>query len=205
MRIYKNDVRSLLSRPALIIPKRAGRSFGRMRATDVAFPYRMGAGFPGDVNRGHPASIEPCLIDVNAPPTVYGQPVVVDPTTQGVRPLSAGDSALTDIWGVTCRPYPFQQSTTSLQYGAVNLGSAGVAAAQPIDVLTGGYIMVAVVGSTVKGGAVFIWIAASSGSHVQGGFEAASGGGSTIALNTQKFKWNSPPDSSGVAELKITF
>src|SRR5262249_5668758 len=75
---------------------------GRARTRDygsTAIAYRMQAGFPGDVNRMHPASIEPCLIDASAPPTAYGQAVLVDGTTQGVRPLVAGDQALTDVYG----------------------------------------------------------------------------------------------------------
>lgn len=182
----------------LIIPE----SLGRRRTCDVAFTYRAGAGFPGDVNRGHPASIQPCLIDVNAPPTLNGQPVVVDATTQGVRPLVAGDAGLTDIWGVVVRAFPYQQATATGQYGAIALGTSAPAGLQPIDILTAGYIMVSVVGQTLKGGAVFIWVAASAGAHVQGGFESAASGGNTIALNGN-FAYNSPPDSIGVAELSI--
>lgn len=179
------------------------RSLGRMRVGDVAFQFRMGAGFAGDVNRGHPASILPCLIDAAAPPTLSGQPVVIDATTQGVRPLVAGDSALTNIWGVVVRSFPFQQMTTALQAGAVALGVSGPNLQQPIDILTAGYIMVNVNGQTLKGGAVFVWIAASSGAHVQGGFESAGSGGNTIALDTGRYFWNSPPDATGVAELRI--
>jgi hypothetical protein len=162
----------------------------------------MAAGFPGDVNRGHPSSIQPCLIDPNAPPTAYGQPVVVDAATQGVRPLAAADQALTTIWGVTARPYPIQQSTTSNSYGAVPYGSVAPPLAQPIDVLRGGYIMVVVNGAPIKGGAVFIWTAASAGAHVQGGFEAATPGGNGAALDAT-FVWNSPADPTGVAELIV--
>lgn len=183
---------------------RPARSLGRFRTCDVAFQYRMGAGFAGDVNRGHPASIQPCLIDAAAPPTLSGQAVVVDPTTQGVRPLVAGDSALTGIWGVTVRAYPFQQALTGGgRVGAIGFGVAAPNSQQPIDVLTAGYIMVNVVGATLKGAPVFIWIAASSGAHVQGGFEQAATGGSTISLDTARYFWNSPPDASGIAELRI--
>jgi hypothetical protein len=168
----------------------------------TSITFRMNAGAPGDVNRGHPASIQPCLIDPNAPPTLYGQAVTVDPTTQGVRPLVAGDSALTTIWGVTVRPYPIQQATTANNYGAVAYGNLAPPLLQPIDVMTAGYIFVPVVGSPVKGGTVYIWYAAASGSHVQGGFEASSTGGSTLTLSTN-YAWNSPPDANGNAELKI--
>jgi hypothetical protein len=179
------------------------RSLGRFRTCDTAFTFRMNAGFAGEVNRGHPASIQPCLVDPTNPPTAYGQPVLVAPASQGVRVLAAGDQALTDIWGVTARPYPIQQATTSQQYGAVPYGSVAPPLAQPIDVVRSGYVMVSVVGSPVKGGAVYIWTAAPAGAHVTGGFEAVAPAGNGMALLATKYAWNSPPDASGVAELII--
>lgn len=184
----------------LLVP----RSLGRRKTRDTAFTYRMGGGFAGDVNRGHPASIQPCLIDPTNPPTLSGQAVVVVAASQGVRPLAAGDGALTDIWGVIVRSFPFQQALATGQYGAIGYGVTAPAAAMPVDVLVGGYIFVSVVGSPVKGGPVYIWTAAAAGAHVQGGFEAVNPAGNGIALNAVKFAWNSPPDSTGVAELKIT-
>jgi hypothetical protein len=190
----------------LILPEKRRLVAERFRTTDTAIAFRMGAGFPGDVNRGHPCSIQPCVIDLSAPPTAYGQAVLIDPTTQGVRPIVAGDQALVTIWGVTVRPYPIQQATTGNPYGEVFYGgSGGVPSAQPADVLRGGYIFVNVNtlnGSPIKGGPVFIWAAASGGGHTQGGFEGATGGGiNTMALDTTEYMWNSPADSTGVAEL----
>ncbi len=182
--------------------KSANRRFvGRTMVTDTSYKYRMGAGFAGDVNRMHPASIEPVLIDKTAPPTAYGQPVVVDPTTQGVRPLVAGDSALTNVYGVTVRPFPLQASSGS-NYGAAPIGAATPPASGVMDVLRSGYIMSALSGDTaaVKGGSVFVWIAASAGTHVQGGFEAAATAGSTIAL-PDNWTFNGPADAGGVVEV----
>lgn len=174
--------------------------------TATAFPFRMPAGFPGDVNRKHPASIEPCLVDASAPPTAFGQAVVVDPTTEGVRPLVAGDSALTTIYGVTVRPFPFQASTGG-SYGSAVFGAATPQSPGAIDVLRDGYIMVqlnAGVVATTKGGAVFIWVAATSGAHIQGGFETAAGGGSnTVALDPKFYGYNGPADAAGNIELYV--
>jgi hypothetical protein len=173
----------------------------RMKTRDVAIPFRMGAGFPGDVNRSHPASIEPCIIDASAPPTTFGQPVLVDATTQGVRPFTAGDVALTTAYGVTVRPYPFQQSSGS-NFGAASLGVATPPATGQMDVLRSGYIMTKLSGATqpVKNGLVCVWTAASSGAHVQGGFEAAVTGGSTTpALPGVTF--NGVPDANGNVEV----
>jgi hypothetical protein len=180
-----------------------GSSLGRHRTVDTAFTFRMGTGFAGDINRGHPASIQPCLISPINPVTAYGQAVVVDTaggSNAGVRPLTAGDTALVDIWGITARPYPIQQATSANNYGAVPYGSVVPPALQPIDVMRGGYMMVSVVGAPVKGGAVFVWCAASGGGHTQGGFEVAASGGNTCALGPA-YLWNSPADTNGIAEI----
>lgn len=180
------------------------RSLGRFRTCDIAFTFRMGAGFAGDVNRGHPASILPCLNDPTNPVTLYGVAVIPVSASNGVRPFAAGDTAVTDAFGVSVRPFPFQQQTTSNPSGAVAIGAGTPPTTQPIDVLRAGYIMVPVVGAVTKGAAVFVWCAASSGSHVQGGFEAGASGGNTAALATPKFQWNGPADSTGIAELSVT-
>jgi hypothetical protein len=191
----------VLAAPAVL----RGRSLGQHRTCDTAIAFRMGMGFPGDVNRGHPASIQPALNSPANPIAAYGQPCVIDTANSGVRPIVAADQALTEIWGVVCRPYPIQQATSANQSGAVPYGAIAPPTQQPVDVVRGGYVMVAVNilnGSPVKGGAVFIWAAASGGGHTQGGFEGATGGGiNTMALALSDYQWNSPPDSNGVAEL----
>ncbi len=174
----------------------------RMKARDVAFQFRMGAGFPGDVNRTHPATIEPALIDASAPPTLYGQPVLVDPTTQGVRPFAAGDTAVTAAWGMTVRPYPIQQNAGT-NFGAASFGTGTPPASGPIDVLRAGYIMAQLPSgeSSLKGGAVYVWCAASTGVHVQGGIESAASSGNTAALADCQF--NGPPDANGYVEISF--
>lgn len=180
----------------------SGFFVGRYKTRDdTALKYRMGAGFVGDVNRMHPASIEPCLIDATNPPTAYGQPVVINPTTQAVRRLLVGDTALTDIYGITVRPFPQQQAQSAVDYGAIGFTSPAPPVSGVIDVLRSGYIMVQVVGAAVKGGAVWAWIAADSGSHKQGKtFEIVAATTSTIPLPT-KSTFNGSPDANGIAEL----
>lgn len=172
--------------------------FGRVR--DVAFLGRMGAGIPGDPNRTHPISIEPCLIDASAPPTAYGQAVLIDPTTQGARPLTSSDTAVTKIYGITVRPYPIQQQAAT-NYGAVAFGAGTPPTAGVIDVVKDGYIMTGLGGSALatKDGAVYVWIAASSGAHIQGAFEAGATSGSTVAITNARF--NGQQDASGVCEI----
>lgn len=174
----------------------------RMKTRDVAFAFRMGAGFAGDINRTHPASVEPTLIDASAPPTAYGQPVLVDATTQGVRPFAAGDQSNTVAagYGITVRPYPTQQSSAS-NFGAASIGAAVPPVIGIMDVLRAGYIMVNLPagGAPVKGGAVYVWSVASSGSHVIGGIEAAYSAGNTTQLLNATF--NGSPDASGNVEI----
>lgn len=176
------------------------------RTTDVAFAYRMGAGFPGEVTRSSFTNvIEPALINVATPPLAYGCAVVVDTATNSVRQMAAGDTALTKIYGITVRPFPQQQASTSGgQYGAVALGTAGVPPTTGmLDVLREGYMLVKLSngGTATKNGPVFVWVAASSGNHVQGGFEVAASAGNTIALTDAWF--NGPSDSNGIVELFI--
>jgi hypothetical protein len=183
-------MKKLIGAPALHL--------GRHRVTDVAFPFRMGAGFAGDVNRTHPASIEACLIDAAAPPLGYGY-AVLPGASNGVRQLAAGDQGTTYIYGVTVRPYPVQQSNGGM---SAPFGNAIPPISGVIDILKTGYIMVPIVGAVVKGGAVYVWAAASGGGHTQGGFEAGATGGSTIALpNTYTF--NGPADANGIGELVV--
>jgi hypothetical protein len=147
----------------------------------VAFQFRMGAGFAGDVNRTHPASIVPGLLDATNPPTNYGLALMINTAANSVRVVTPADYAAVDFYGVSVRPYPFQQSTAVLANAQANLGGMGIFAGQPLDVLESGFIMVPVVGTPTKGGQVFIWYAATSGVHTQGGFEAAA---TTVNLTT---------------------
>lgn len=185
--------------------KTPGVFVGRRRTHDVSIQFRMGAGQPGDVNRTHPASIPPFLLDPTNPPTFYGQACVINTSSNGLRTVLAGDTALTDIDGITVRPYPIQDSGAGESYGAAPFGSGNVATSQPVDALVSGYIMVKLPAgqSCTKGGAVYVWVAATTTGHVQGGFESQATGGSTIQLTGQgrKIYFNSPADANGVAEL----
>ena len=171
----------------------------------VAFPFRMGAGFAGDVNRTHPATIEPNVNDTVNPLSFFGQATVYTTSSGKCRTLISSDTALTAIAGIVVRQFPTQQATASSNWGEADLSTAYntvLSPANALDVLKSGYIMVPVVGTPVKGGAVYVWVAASTGNHVQGGFEAAATGGSTIQLTGQNLTYfNSGPDAFGICEL----
>lgn len=168
-------------------------------------PYRMSAGFPGDVNRIHPFSVEADLISAARPPTAYGQFVTIDTVAadNSVRPFAAADTALTHARGVTVRPYPTQQTTggATASFGAATPPVTGV-----IDVLTMGYIMVRlndIAAAPKKGDPVFVWAAATSGIHTQGGIEVVASGGNTLALDVYRYQFNGPPDASGNVEISV--
>lgn len=185
--------------------RRVGKFVGRMRTGDygaTALTYRMQAGFPGDVNRTHPASIEPCLIDASAPPTAYGQPVLVDATTQGVRPFASGDQSASAVafYGFTVRPFPLQQNSATPQFNTGTPPLTGV-----VDVVRFGYVMVllgngALTGA-VKDGAVYVWTAASTGNHVLGGIETTYTAGSSTLLTGAHF--NGVQDANGIVEVSV--
>jgi hypothetical protein len=194
-----------LERYASIARDYRRRNAGRTR--DIAIDFRMLAGFAGAVNRTHPANIEPVLIDQNAPPLYYGQGVVIDPTTQGVRPLVAADSGLSDVYGVTVRPFPISQTSGTLPLSAT-IGAATPPAAGLMDVLTFGYIMVpfnANGAAPVKGGPAYIWVAATAGVETQGLWTTSNfGTADTIQVGTvPRTTYQGGWDASNVGELRL--
>lgn len=177
----------------------------RARTHDIAFTYRMGAGFPGDVNRTHPASILPGLMTPTLASKIrlYGDPTIIDTATNSYRGILVGDTGVTKIDGILVRPYPTQQTTggmTSTLGAAVPPDGPAV-----IDVIEDGYVMVRCnnfsITQPTKNGAVHIWYAATSGVHIQGGFESVATGGSTIAITNARF--NGPPDTAGICEMSV--
>lgn len=168
---------------------------------DIAILYKMEPFFAGDVNRAHPVSIEPNLVDASNPPTFYGQAVLLDAATGGVRPVTAADSAITDIYGIIARPYPTQQAQTNQNFGASPIGPVAPPTSGIQDVVRSGYVAVPVNGNAAKGGTVYIWVAAPSGSHVTGGFEAAASGGNTATLTSPKTTYNGVTSAKGLVEL----
>lgn len=174
----------------------------RSRTCDISFKFRMGAGYPGEITRTHPVDINPELADSTNPPTLAGQGVLVDATSHAIRKLITGDGTSSiALYGITVRTFPFQQATTSTNFGAVAVGGSSLPVSGEVDVLRRGSIIASVpTGQTpVKGGAVYIWNAASTGVHVQGSFESTSTGGSTATISNAV--WNSSVDANGYAEI----
>lgn len=176
----------------------------------VAFLGRMGSGFAGEANRTHPISIAPYRNDSTNPATRYGQGVLFTTSGNTVRTPATGDNSATaaSIAGVVVRPFPLQAPSAPQPFGGSGtqqtpFGDVGTPpSGQPIDVMTSGFIMVRVNGATVLGGLVYLWCAADAAPHLNGTFEAAATGGSTLLLANAR--WNSPPDANGIAELAIS-
>lgn len=211
MKFFSSLLARLTGRQKLVRREKrviVGRQF-TMDYDNMAFTFRMGAGFAGDVNRTHPAAIEACLIDSSFPPLLYGLAVIADAASpNGVRSIKTTDSSATEIYGVTVRPYPLQAAFGDTAYGAVTFGAdQAPPTVQPLDVLKQGYIMVQLQGATAatKGGAVFVGTAATSGSGstllTQGGFTAVTET-NAIALSSRSY-WNGPADPNGIAELAL--
>lgn len=184
----------MLAAPAVIIPR-------RRRTWDIAYTYRMPAGFGGDINRTHPFTVEPCAVDPTNPPTFYGQACILDATTHKIRKVMDADDALTAIYGIAARPFPIAAPTASGSYGAVGIGAATPPTNQPIDILRAGYIMVPVAGTPVKGGDTYVWADADSGANVQGIFTTTTTAGSTIGPLGAQSTFNGGPDANQVCEL----
>ena len=195
-----------LTRVAAAVMIAAGFA-ARATTRDVSYNYRMGAGFAGDVNRMRPATILPNMVNTSVQsPRLYGDPVLVDTATNSVRGFVAGDTTTpATIFGVAVRPYPTQQSSGGMSATLQTTGAgAAINTTQPLDVLRQGFIMVKVnsgAASVTKGGTVYVWFAANSGNHVQGGFEGSATGGSTALISNARY--NGPADANGMAEVEV--
>lgn len=180
-----------------------GRHKFRDAINPSAFPFRMGAGSAGTVTRTHPASISAYINDATHPLTLYGQAVLFNPTGNDVRAVLTTDTTIDTIAGVTVRPYPYAGIPTATIGAPSAFGGEGPAPSLPVDIIRMGSILVPVSGvitNIALGARVYLWIAASSGAHVLGGFEGQALSGSTVLLS-EKWYWGGPPDANGIAEL----
>lgn len=182
-----------------------GPPMKRARTCDIAFGYRMGAGFPGDVNRTHPASILAVMTNLANPPVAYGGPVFVNTITSSdstIRGTVAADGSVTPlaVYGFLVRPFPVQQTTGGMN---ASIGAATPPTSGVQDVLRQGYIMAKLpAGATVvKGGTVYAWVAATSGNSIQGQLVAAASGTNTITINNAYFV--GPADANGNVEVEV--
>ena len=176
-----------------------GGSLPRLVTHDVSYGFRMGAGFPGDVNRTHPFSVEPTMLDTVSPPVAYGVPLLYKQSNNSYRGFIATDvTTPVIIGGVLVRPFPTQQAS-----GGMNIGfGAGTPAPGVGDVLNSGYIMSKIPAGQVvnKNSPVYVWFAVSSGLNIQGQLTGAAAGGAALITNA---RFNGPADADGNVEIRV--
>ena len=171
----------------------------------TSFLTRMGAGSPGDVNRVNAGNtITPESANPSYPIPAYGVPVALVAGGSGLRPLTAADTTA-NIYGWLCREFPVESMPPNAYGAAQALGVGGVPPVQgPLSCMRRGFMVVNVnsgsAASAVKGGQVYIWTAAASPGHVQGGVEAVNSPGNTIVASAL---FRGPVDSSGMTEIEI--
>jgi hypothetical protein len=161
----------------------------------------MPAGIAGDSNRSAANIIEAQVITpsgTTGAPTAYGVPVVIDNTAGNIGNVRTMVGSDTAPYGILMRPYP-----TGFAAQSSPLGTAGVPPSSgACDVLIRGYMSVLLSNPTtaaVKGGAVYIWTAASTGAHIQGGWEAATSSGNVVLVANSYFM--GPADSNNITEI----
>jgi hypothetical protein len=186
----------------------------RIKTKDVAYKFRMSAGYPGDVTRTHPVDINAEVSDATNPPTYPGLGVLLSSAYKMRMIITSADYTSysgtgVNLYGIVVRTFPTQQAQTSASNysGNANYGEAGFGAnvypmSGVLDVLKRGNIMVyAVPGVTtaLKGGAVYIWTGATAGAHILGGFEATNPSTNGILVNNAYF--DSGADANGIVEI----
>lgn len=167
----------------------------------VSILKRMAAGIPGVTTRAEHSTIEPQIITpvgTTGAPTGYGMALVVDNTGGNVGNMRLAASGDADVYGWLNKPYPTSPSSANEP-----LGTAAPPAAGPISVQVRGYMTVKLYGDApaVKGGAVFIYTGATTGTHVKGGTEAATTA-NAVALPDKTY-FTGPADASGNVEIAI--
>jgi hypothetical protein len=185
-------------------PRKASGVFvGRRRTRDISFTAQSPVGSIGDLTRSVPAAkVLPYANDPTNPVASFGLAVLAT-TNNTVRGVLASDTAITNIFGIAVRPFPFQvQSATN--FGAQSFSNLTAAPSGLLGILKAGPMLVycnsAQAPSATLESPAFLWIAASTGTHIQGGFETAAVSGSTIALPPSVY-FNGPGDPTGAIEL----
>lgn len=152
----------------------AGVFVGRRRTRDVSFLAQSPSGFIGRVTRFVPTpNISPDVNDTTNPVSAFGL-AVMNTAQNTVRNILATDAGSKFISGVAVQPYPFQASSAT-NYGAQAFTQLTVPPPGTIDTLREGFITVYCNNgsSASKISPVCVWVAASTGNHIQGGFEIA--------------------------------
>lgn len=164
----------------------------------TAILYRMPAGIAGVVSRPDQSTMEAVTITpygtTGAPPA-FGLGCIIDATTGQLRVLASGDST---CYGFLAKPFPAIGGNDAASQG---LGQAVPPAAGNVAVLVRGYMTVKLAGATaaVKGAAVYVWKAATSGANINSQVVAADPTTNGFVLPRTYFM--GPADANGNVEI----
>lgn len=161
-----------------------------------AIQYTADIGFEGRISRTNmPYTTDTGNALYSNPPVRFGDPVAIDSSTGRLRPIGAGDTTAA-IYGVIIEEYPSQSWTFPNPAINGNVPST----TNTLTVLTSGYVIVQLNGSTQPAKNGKVWVRTVSGSDtVVGGYSAAQD-------STNNFEWvgarfTGKADASGNAEI----
>lgn len=163
----------------------SGTFVGRFRTRDISFLAQSPTALIGRITRSVPLPrITPDPNDVINPVTYFGL-ACLNTALNTVRQILATDSGVIGISGIVVQPFPFQPSSGT-NFGAQALTAlVAVPSGMLLDVLRTGFMGVylnsAQAPTATKADKVYVWCAASTGTHVQGGFENAPSGSAVSA------------------------
>jgi hypothetical protein len=155
-----------------------GEFVGRHRTRDISFLAQSAIGFIGRITRSTPLPrITPDMNDATNPVAFYGL-AVLNTINNTVRGILASDAGVIGISGIASANFPFQPSSAT-NFGAQALSAlTAVAPNSVMDILRTGFMTIylnsAQAPTATKADKVYVWCAASTGTHVQGGFENAA-------------------------------
>lgn len=154
----------------------SGTFVGRHRTRDISILAQSATVIIGRITRSVPApKVYPAQNDGTNPVTYFGL-AVLRTASNTVRGLIAADAGATKIDGIAVQPFPFQASSGT-NYGAQTMSALTAVPAGLFDVNYSGpigvYVNSAQAPTVTMADKVYAWVAASTGTHVQGGFENA--------------------------------
>ncbi|WP_079218923.1 structural cement protein Gp24 [Herbaspirillum robiniae] len=158
----------------------------------TAYLYRMPSGIPGDVSRPSQSTIEPGVFNSAAAFAGYG---LFGKIVSGkFVPIGASDVAAA-VYGLLVRPYPTTGGAGNDPVGTSTPPTSGMA-----DIMRRGYMTVKNnAGTPVKGGQVYVRVAAAAAGKPIGGIEAAADSTNTIAITGATFM--DAGDAAGNVEI----
>lgn len=168
--------------------------------------YRAASSYPGDLTRPTAPFLTETGVALAAnPPTIFGNPVALDPSTGHFRPIGSGDAAA-NIYGAVVRSFPTQSNAGGTTLSTLNplIGQGVPDPNFPLTILKYGYIGVKVVGATApaKGGAVYVQITAETG-YAAGVIRADASSTPSNTITWAGAYFTGSVDSNGNSEIFV--